>query len=220
MNNSRQHRKNFAIGLSLIATAITLASASASYAINLESFQDWGEYAARILAFLTTAGIEAFFGLCLYGISYALTGRLEKALGVLTLGFLLAVMACNFTIHRQIVKGFGLSPWQENYYQWAGSLVLFVIVLLIIAFTAVSYEARERRLQRDIEFLSRQKGLEWKKEALESESLAEYLEDSKAGVYEQVRKTLQLPAAPVSSRPVSGFARYGRRSGEQDGPKS
>lgn len=220
MSNWKQHRKNFAIGLSLIATAITLASASASYAINLESFQDWGEYAARILAFLTTAGIEAFFGLCLYGISYALTGRLEKALGVLTLGFLLAVMACNFTIHRQIVKGFGLSPWQENYYQWAGSLVLFVIVLLIIAFTAVSYEARERRLQRDIEFLSRQKGLEWKKEALESESLAEYLEDSKAGVYEQVRKTLQLPAAPATSRPVSGFARYGRRSGEQDGPKS
>lgn len=219
MNNSAQHRKNFAIGLSLIATAITLASASATYTINLESFQDWGGYAARILALLTTAGIEAFFGLCLYGVSYALTGKLEKALGVVSLGFLLAVMACNFTIHRQLVKGFSLSVWQLNYYQWAGSLVLFVIVLLIIGFTAVSYEARERRLHRDIEFLSRQKGLEWKKEALESEALNEYLEDSKAGVFEQVRKTLQLPAAPVTSRPVSGFASYGRRNGDEDGPK-
>lgn len=221
MNSSVQHRRRFALGLSIIATAVTLASASASYSINLESFSDWPPHIARALAFMATLGTEALFGLCLYGVSQALTGKLEKALGIVTLAFLLAVMATNFTIHRQLVKGFPLSEWQEAYYEWAGSLVLFVIVAVIVAFAFASYEARERRLQRDIEFLSRQKGLEWKKEALESEALNEYLEDSKPAVFEQVRKTLQLPASSFSSgsRPVYGFARHGRRNGDEDGPK-
>lgn len=221
MNNSKQHRQFFAFGLSAIATAITLASASATYSTNLESFADWGSYTSRLFAGLTTFGIEAMFALIMYGIAYALTGALEKALGVLTLLFLLGVMATNFTIHRQLVKGIALSPWQQSYYEWIGSAVLFLIVLIIIGFTAVSYEARERRLSRDIEFLSRKKALEWKKESLESEELGDYLESSKPAVFEQVKRTLQLPARSQApdARPVAGFARYARRGEGSDSGK-
>jgi hypothetical protein len=113
---AQQHRKNFAIGLAVIGGAISLASFSSTYSINLESFKDWGSTVATILAFGSAAGIEVMFCLVIYGIGYALVGFWEKTLGISSLGYLLATMTTNFVIHRQIVKGITLSGWQQNYY--------------------------------------------------------------------------------------------------------
>lgn len=221
MNNNS--RKYFALGLSVIATCITLASAAATYSVNLAGFQDWGAYTGRILALLTTIGIEATFGLVLYGISHAVTGAAEKSLSVITLAFLLGVMATNYTIHKQIVTGVSLSAWQTSYYQWAGSLTLFVIVVLIIAFRAVAYESRERQMNRDIASLAKRRGLEWTKETMESPELADYLDGYREHVFASVRRTLNLPiraggslpASAEADRRVEGFARNAVGDGEK-----
>src|SRR5262245_2710067 len=39
-----KRRKWFFIGISLLATAITLASFGATYSINMKSFADWGDF--------------------------------------------------------------------------------------------------------------------------------------------------------------------------------
>lgn len=213
MTKSDKHRKFFAFGLSAIATAITLASAAATYSINTESFKDWGVYTARILAVMATIGIEATFALVLYAVANAITGLWEKLLSVVTLASLLAIMALNYTIHRQVVNGIALSDWQAAYYQWAGSLALFLIVVLIIAFKAVAHESRDRQMTRDIEHIGRQKALEWKRESLESPALADYLDSYRDQVFHEVRRTLQLPARTGSAATaedqtrIAGFSR-------------
>jgi hypothetical protein len=157
MSSIAKNRRAFAGGLAAIATAITLASAGASYSINLQSFADWPPVAARVFAFLATAGTEATFALLLFGVSAALSGALEKALAVAGLAALVLVMAVNFTTHRLVVTGGALSPWQAGWLSYAGSGVLFGILALVVALSLASHEARERRLARDIEFYRKQR---------------------------------------------------------------
>jgi len=64
-------------GISLLATAITLASFGATYSINMKSFTDWGEF-SRAFALLASADIEVTFALTLFGVAYALVGWIEK----------------------------------------------------------------------------------------------------------------------------------------------
>src|SRR5262245_23913490 len=219
MDNSKtqQNRKNFAIGLSVIGILIAVASASSTYAINLESFKDWSSNFATTLALLATVGIEAMFVLSVYGMSYALTGASEKFVGVVALTFLIFVMASNFVIHRQVVNSIELSQWQQAYYQWAGALSLFGVLIIIVIFGAVSYEARERRLQRDIEFEAKKKALEWKKSALQSSALGDYLDQYQGQVFEDVRRQLQLPATRpgATAQKQIGFP----RSEDEKNPK-
>jgi hypothetical protein len=197
MSSTAKNRRAFALGLAVIATAITLASAGASYSINLQSFADWPPHAARVFAVLATVGIEATFALLLYGVANALSGSVEKGLALVGLAALVAIMAVNFSVHRQSVTGAPLASWEVAWTQYAGSVVLFGILALVVALSLASHEARERRLARDIEFISRQKALEWRREALESPALSEYLEGSRPAVYESVRRQLHLPTTPA-----------------------
>ena len=196
-SSTAKNRRVFAVGLATIATAITLASAGASYAINLQSFSDWPPTAARVFALMATAGIEACFILLLYGISNALSGSLEKGLAVAGLAALVVIMSVNFTVHRETVTGAPLASWEVAWSNYAGSVVLFGILALVVALSLSSHEARERRLVRDIEFLSKEKALEWRREALESPALSDYLEASRPAVFESVRRQLQLPITPL-----------------------
>ena len=197
MNSVVKNRKKFATGMTLVATAITLASAAASYSINLKSFSDWPIAAARVLALFATIGTEATFALLLYGISNALSGLLEKSIAVGGLISLILVMATNFVVHRQMVTGASLSDWEVAWATYAGSAVLFGILALVVGLSMASYEARERRMQRDIEFTTTQKGLEWKRDILESPELVAYLNQSKPFVFDDVRRGLQL--SPIGS---------------------
>jgi hypothetical protein len=200
--DSKRHRKNFAIGLAVIGGFIAIASFSSTYSINLESFADWSGKAARALALFSSIGIEVMFCLVIYAIGYALVGFWEKTLGVSSLGFLLFTMATNYVIHRQLVKGIALSEWQQSYYDWAGALSLFGVLLLIVLFGAVSHEARDRRQQREIESLVQRRALEWKKEIVESDAFIDSLNPHKQQIFEQVKRQLQLPPAqPSRPRP-------------------
>jgi hypothetical protein len=146
---------------------------------------------------MATAGIEACFILLLYGISNALSGSLEKGLAVAGLAALVVIMSVNFTVHRETVTGAPLASWEVAWSNYAGSVVLFGILALVVALSLSSHEARERRLVRDIEFLSKEKALEWRREALESPALSDYLEASRPAVFESVRRQLQLPITPL-----------------------
>lgn len=206
-SEANQNRKNFAIGLSAIGALLAIASASSTYSVNYASFSDWPGGWAKLLAVFATVGIEVMFVLIVYGLAYALTGAMEKTVGIVGLCFLLFVMATNFVIHRQHVKGVPLSEWQQSYDDWAGSLSLFGVLILIVLFGAVSYEAQERRLQRDIEFLSRKRALEWKKEALQSEAFTAHLDAYRPQVFEEAKKQLRLPEAPITGKGTPGFVR-------------
>jgi uncharacterized membrane protein YphA (DoxX/SURF4 family) len=203
-DDSKKHRKNFAIGLAVIGGFIAAASFSSTYSINLESFQDWGPKVARALALFASVGIEIMFCLVIYAIGYALVGFWEKALGIASLGFLLFTMAANYVIHRQVVKGISLSEWQQDYYDWTGALSLFGVLLLIVLFGAVSYEAKERRQQRELDTLIARRALEWKKDLIESRDFNIALNPHKQQVFDEVKERLRLPAVATTTKQI-GF---------------
>jgi hypothetical protein len=182
--------------LSLIAGAIALSSAAATYSIQRSSWQDWPPAAATALALCATLAIEALFMAVFYGLSHVLAGSVEKILGALTMAGLIVVMAINFTLHRAMVIGAPLSGWQVAYIEWSGAAVLFVILAVVVCFQLFSLESRDRRIKRDLSTIATERALEWQRSALESEELNEYLEASKPAVYAQVMRRLELPAAP------------------------
>lgn len=182
--------------LSIIAAAIALSSAAATYSIQRSSWQDWPPAAATALALCATIAIEALFLIVLYGLSHVLAGSVEKTLGALTLAGLIIVMAVNFTLHRALVIGAPLSDWQRSYIEWSGAAVLFIILAVVVCFQLFSLESRDRRIKRDLSTIATVKALEWQRSALESEELSEYLEQTKPAVYESVRRRLELPGMP------------------------
>lgn len=182
--------------LSVIAGAIALSSAAATYSIQRSSWSDWPPAAATALALCATLAIEALFMAVFYGLSHVLAGSIEKVLGGLTMAGLIIVMAINFTLHRAMVIGAELSDWQRGYIEWSGAAVLFVILAVVVCFQLFSLEARDRRIKRDLSTMATERALEWQRSALESEELNEYLEQSKPAVYAQVMRRLELPAAP------------------------
>ena len=184
--------------LSLIAGAIALSSAAATYSIQRSSWQDWPPAAATALALCATLAIEALFMAVFYGLSHVLAGSIEKILGGVTMAGLIVVMAINFTLHRAMVIGAPLSGWQMAYIEWSGAAVLFVILAVVVSFQLFSLESRDRRIKRDLAGLATERALEWQRSALESEELNEYLEASKPAVYAQVMRRLELPAGPRS----------------------
>src|SRR5262249_39495350 len=188
-----QRRKWFFIGISLLATAITLTSFGATYAINKKSFQDWGA-AGRGFAFLASLGIEVTFAITLFGVSYALVGSAEKGIGAALLLSTVTVMATNYTVHHKTVTGAQLEAWQVEYIQWAGPLSLFGILLLIIGIVVFNHDAQKRRLEREISFAAQRKALEWERSQLESDQLEEHMAQYQSQVFEKVRRSLTLPA--------------------------
>src|SRR5215813_2904541 len=187
-----KRRKYFFIGISLLATAITLASFGATYAINKRSFADWGSF-GRIFTLLASIGIEVTFGLTLFGVAYALVGSIEKGIGAALLLGTVGVMATNYIVHHKSVTGAPMVDWQVDYIQWAGPLSLFGILLLIVGIVVFNHDARERRLEREISFAARRKTLEWEQSQLQSEKLEEHMAQYQPQVFEKVRRSLTLP---------------------------
>lgn len=211
-----RRRKMFFVGISLLATAITLASFGATYAINTQSFADWKSL-GWMFALLASLGLEATFGLTLFGVSYALVGLAEKGIGAALLLGTVTVMATNYIVHHESITGVRLSPWQIDYIQWAGPLSLFGILLLIVGIVVFNHDARERRLEREIAFASRRKALEWEQSQLESDALEAHMAQYQPQVFEKVRRALTLPSqftAAAKSR------RIGFDEGEDDNPKN
>lgn len=204
-------RKYFFMGISLLATAITLASASATYAINQKSFADWKNW-GDVLALFATAGVEATFALTLYGVTYALTGPTEKRIGIALLLGTVAVMAANYVTHHMVTTRARLSDWQIDYIQWIGPLSLFGILLLIVGIIVFNHDAKKRTQERDFTYAAERKAFEWRQQQLESPEFNEYMEKHKPQVFEEARRLLKLPT-PIGQNRAIGFVK------DEDDPK-
>jgi hypothetical protein len=197
-----KRRKRFFMGVSAIATVITLVSASATYTLNKKSFSDWGEWGS-ILAVLATIGTEAAFSLALYGVTYALTAGTEKHFGVALLLGTITVMATNYVIHHKKNIGASLGDWQIAYIQWIGPLSLFGILLLIVGIIIYNHDSKKRALDREFAIAADRKALEWRQSQLESEAFNAHMDQYKEQVFEEARRSLKLPGPT----PVYGSAR-------------
>ncbi len=197
-------RRWFFIGISLLATAITLASFGATLTINERSFADWPEFGG-VFAWLASAGIECTFALTLYGVSYALVGSAEKGIGAALLVGTIFMMATNYTVHHKLTTGVRLSEWQITYIQWAGPASLFVILLLIAGLVIFNDDARKRRLEREVTYAAQRKAMQWEQSQLRSEAFEEHMEQYRPQVFEKVRRQLTLPSLPQAPKPATGF---------------
>lgn len=206
-------RRRFFYLCGILATIITLVSASATFRINQRSFVDW-QWWQDLLAFLATLGIEATFTLALFGIAYALTGKTEKGIGVALLIGTLLVMSTNYIIHHKPNIGAEYSEWQVAYIEWIGPLSLFGILTMIVGIIIFNHEAKERRLDREYAYAAKRKALEWRQEQLESPEFNSYMEQYQPQVFEEARKSLRLPAAPTTS---IGFVK-GEADNDPKGP--
>jgi hypothetical protein len=81
------------------------------------------------------------------------------------------------------------------------------VLLIIVLFGAASHEAKDRRLEREINTIANRKALNWKKDALNSDDFVQALEPHKQAVFNEVKKTLQLPPATTDKPRQPGFAR-------------
>lgn len=194
MTKHEQHRKNFAIGISVLTTALTFISLSASYSTYLESFRDWGKFAGP-LAFFTTAGVELAFGLLVYGMTYALIAW-EFRIAIIGALSLLAVMTINFNVHSSVVRGHALADWQQEWSNWIGAVVPFYSIALLIFIGMTLHESRERRQERRMNYLSKQRALDFKEEYLNSQELEDALQPLKPAIAAEVKRQIALPAAP------------------------
>src|SRR5262249_28744803 len=154
---------------------------------------DWGSF-GRVFTLLASIGIEVTFALTLYGVAYALVGATEKGIGAALLLGTVGVMATNYIVHHKSVTGAPMADWQVDYIQWARPLSLFGILLLIVGIVVFNHDARERRLEREINFAARRKALEWEQSQLESEKLEEHMAQYQPQVFEKVRRSLTLPS--------------------------
>lgn len=194
-------RRWFFIGISLLATAITLASFGATLTINERSFADWPEF-GWLFTWLASIGIECTFALTLYGVSYALVGPAEKGIGAALLLGTICVMATNYIVHHKLTTNVQLSAWQLTYIQWAGPASLFVILLLIAGIVIFNDDARRRRLEREVAYAAQRKAMEWEKAQLKSEAFEDHMEQYRPQVFEKVRRQLTLPALSQPKRAI------------------
>jgi hypothetical protein len=206
-----RRRKYFFVGISLLATAITMASFGATYAVNTKSFADWKSL-GWAFALLASIGLEATFALTLYGVAHALVGTAEKGFGIALLIGTVIVMAMNYTTHHAVTTRTPLSPGQVAYIQWVGPLSLFGILSLIVGIIVFNHDARKRRLEREVAYAAERKALEWEQSQLESDALEEHMLQYQPQVFEKVRRALTLPSLPPPPRRATGFRVEDERS--------
>lgn len=210
VNKSEAARKNFAIISSFILGGLTLVSLVASYSVYLLSFADWPTL-GPIFSVLVTLGVEVAFIVLVYGMMRALLGG-EMPIAGFGAAALLAVMAVNFVVHSRIVRGLPLEPWQETWQNWIGLIVPFFTIALFILLSFVSPEAKERRQERRMNYIGKQRALDYKEEYLNSPDLEAELESTQGAIANSVRQHIlkTLPPAPsgasASNRRSIGFS--------------
>lgn len=211
-NKSDLARKNFAVISSFILGGLTLVSLVASYSTYLLSFADWPTL-APIFSFLVTFGVEVAFIVLVYGMMRALLGG-EMPVAGFGAASLLIVMAVNFVVHSRVARGLPLEPWQETWQNWIGLVVPFFTIALFILISFISPEARERRQERRMNYIGKQRALDYKEDYLNSPDLEAELESTQGAIAHSVRQHIlkTLPPAPsnatASNRPQIGFRQH------------
>lgn len=188
---------NVVVISTVVLACLTLVSIGASYSTYLESFKDWPLPIARCFAFLVTTGIEFAFAMLVYGIMKAYIGT-EIPVAVIGAALLLGVMACNFIVHGSVATGRTLEPWQNEYQAWVGKLVPFCTIGLFILLGWISPEGKERRQLRKMQFMGKQRALDYTEEYLQSNEIDAELENTRPMIADGVRQHIfkSLPAAP------------------------
>jgi len=188
-------RKNILMAVGLVLIGLTLVSAAASYSIYVMSFKDWQLPMQRFFGVLITLGVEVAFLLLIRGMESAYSG-IEMPIAAVGAASLLVAMALNFVVHNAIVANRPLEPWQDEWRAWVGLVIPFYTIALFVILAFVSPEANERRQERRINFVGRQRALEYRENYLNSKELERQLEGTQDYIAEEVRQhiTKQLPA--------------------------
>lgn len=217
-NKSEAARKNFYVLVGVILFCLTLVSIGASYKVYLESFSDWPLPVARLFAFLVTLGIEVAFAALIYGLMKALLGG-EVPIAAIGAGILLIVMCANFIVHSKMASHQPLESWQVEYRDWIGKVVPFFTIALLIVLTWISPESKERRQERKMDYMAKDRALNYKEEYLESPELDADLENMKPMIADGVRHHIakSLPPAPSVA---SASTRQDRIGFDQPSPNS
>ena len=218
-NKSELARKNFAAIVSVVIVCLTLVSLVASYSVYLESFMDWSPGLARIFAILVTIGVEVAFAVLVFGMMKALLGG-EIPVAGFGAAVLLLVMCVNFIVHSNVARHIPLEPWQVEYRNWVGLVVPFFTIALFIVLSWVSPEAKERRQERRMAYVGKQRALDYTEEFLDSAELEKYLESTRpqiaGGVRHQIVKNLPVAASASNERRIG----FGSTTDSQEKAKS
>lgn len=206
-------RKQFQLMAAIVVGCLTLVSLIASFSIYQKSFQDWPSVSG-LFALLITIGIEVAFIVFVRGMMRALIGSETPIAGVGAL-LLLVTMVVNMVTHHAVVTGVPLSGFQEAWIAWIGLTIPFLTILLFVLISWVSPEAKERRQERRMAFIGKQRALDFKEEYLNSEELEVELSGMKPMIAHQVQRYIaeSIPGAPKqpvmasnTQRPIRGFA--------------
>lgn len=217
-NKSELARKNFAVIVSVVIVCLTLVSLVASCSVYLESFVDWSPGLARIFAVLVTIGVEVAFGVLIYGMMKVLLGG-EIPVAGFGAAVLLLVMCVNFIVHSNVARHIPLEPWQEEYRNWVGLVVPFFTIALFIVLSWVSPEAKERRQERRMAFVGKQRALDYTEEFLESPELEGYLETTRPQIAQGVRHQITKGLPASASSPGEKRIGFGSTSSSQEKAK-
>lgn len=185
----------------VVLFCLTAVSVGASYSTYLTSFQDWPTPMARLFAMLTTVGIEIAFCLLIYAMLKAYVGG-EIPVAGFGAAVLLVVMACNFIVHAKVATHQPLEDWQVEYQNWIGKVVPFFTIAMFVVLSWISPEGRERRQLRKMQFIGKEKALDYQEEYLNSNELIAELENTQPWIADSVRDHIRksLPPAPIGTR--------------------
>jgi len=194
MTKHESSRKTFLVLLSVVIGCLTCVSLAASYSVYKQSFDDWPAMAG-LFAFLITVGVEIAFCILIFGMAKALIGGEMPVAGIGAAG-LLAVMAINFVVHSNAVRGVMLSGWQQKWLDWVGLIVPFATIGLFILLSWLTPEAKERRQERRMAFLGKQRAMDFKEDYLNSPQLEAELENLRPMIADEVSRhiTRSLPS--------------------------
>ena len=205
-----KNRRILIAGIGMLMGALTLVSFSASYSIYQESFVTWGLF-GKILAMAAASGVEVAFALSIFALGYTAVGA-EKTIAAAGTCALLLIMAVNFSVHSQNVRGLALASWQETYKNYVGGAVIFGVIGYLILLTVTLYESRERALQRQIERAGLEAALNYRLSFLQSNAFSASLDSTSTDSASQPRSRLRRRCRMASSsRPPSLAVRAARK---------
>jgi hypothetical protein len=192
VKDTERHRRNFASFCTVIGGLVTLVSLAMTYSVFTESFTDWTPAARKALTLACCGTIEGTAAALIYGLVYALAGRMERLVAFFGLVFVGGVMGVNIITHSMQVRRMPLEDWQHDYLAWVGPGVLIGIFIVIVLMVIVRFETRILKGERELEMQEVEASLEAQRQLVESDDFRNYLNRHKQIYFDRIGQRLGL----------------------------